>query len=72
MPNPHDKGRGYYAKANRTVRDSGDDDPLHKTGMWNDVGEEKRDKWVPLMDMTEEDDEFQDPFQIAADMEDID
>ena len=69
MSKPHDKGSGYYARANRAVaNDKDEDEPLYKTVLWSQVGEEKRDQWVPLMDMTEQDDEFQDPFQIAADM----
>ena len=69
MSKPRDKGRGYYARAARSIQnDTDEDDPIYKTGLWSNVGEEKRDQWVPLMDMTEEDEEVQDPFQIAADM----
>tara|TARA_B100001250_G_scaffold200338_1_gene171772 strand:- start:223 stop:462 length:240 start_codon:yes stop_codon:yes gene_type:complete len=69
MSKPHDKGSGYYARANRALsNDTDEHDPLYKTALWNHVGEEKRDQWVPLMDMTEQDDDYQDPFQIAADM----
>ena len=65
------KQRIDYIRLNRQLRDDTDEvDPYFKTGLWGQTGEEKREGWKPLVDQLETDDEWEDPFSVAAEMDD--